>query len=428
LRNQPDHSEALVELAALALVSGHISAACTAYVQALLGNPHDALAHIGLANLLHAQGAYEAAGQHYEAALAAAPIQAHRGLAWVFEALGDEEQAEAHRRLGFTGHAIVSKPHRGHGAGTPLLLLVSARNGNIPVQTWIDDRQFAVTAIYTEYYDPAEALPPHALLVNAIGDADLCGQALDHAEAIAARSNAPIINPPSRIKLTTRAGNAERLRHLPGVITPKTQLLSRAKLLAAENLQFPLLIRSPGFHTGRHFTRIEDHSALAAAIAPMPGDELLAIQYLNTRGPDGMARKYRVMFVDGTAYPLHLAISADWKVHYFSAAMAANAEFRGEERQFLTNMPASLGPTAMSALDAINQALGLDYAGIDFALDPSGRILLFEANATMAVVAPDADPIWNYRRPAIQRVLDARVKMLGKRSTSFCEQKEAKKL
>jgi hypothetical protein len=347
--------------------------------------------------------------------LAAAPIQAHRGLAWVFEALGDEKQAETHRQLGFAGHAIVSKPHRGHGAGTPVLLLVSARNGNIPVQNWIDDRQFAVTAIYTEFYDPAETLPPHALLINAIGDADLCGQALDHAEAIAARSNAPLINPPSRIKRTTRAGNAERLGHLPGVITPKIQLLPKTSLLQAKNLTFPLLLRSPGFHTGQHFMRIEQRSALAAAIAGMPGNKILAIQYLDARGPDGMARKYRVMFIDGAAYPLHLAISADWKVHYFSAAMAANADFRREEQQFLTNMPAFLGSTAMSALNAINQTLSLDYAGIDFALDPSGRLLFFEANATMAVVPPNADPIWNYRRPAIDRVLNARAEMLQRR-------------
>ena len=30
--------------------------------------------------------------------------------------------------------------------------------------------------------------------------------------------------------------------------------------------------------------------------------------------------KYRVMFIDGVCHPLHLAISRDWKVHYFTAA------------------------------------------------------------------------------------------------------------
>lgn len=415
LQAEPEHPSALVELAALALAGGYVSAARTAYTQALAGDPGNAIARIGLANLLRDAGALEAARQHYEAALAAAPAKAHQGLACLHEAMGNDAQADFHRRLGFTGNAVTARPYRGQGPGTPVLLLVSARNGNIPVRGWIDDRHFAVTAIYTEFHNPSDPLPPHALVVNAIGDAERCGQALAAAEAIADRSFAPIINPPARVRATSRAANAERLGALPGVVTPKTQLWPRALLRDAENLEFPLLLRSPGFHTGQHFTRIEQRDALAAAIAAMPGDELLAIEYLDARGPDGMARKYRVMLIDGVAYPLHLAISGDWKVHYFSAAMAENLGFREEEQDFLTNMPAALGAQAMAALDAINHALGLDYAGIDFALDPSGRLLLFEANATMAMVAPDSDPIWDYRRPAIDRVLNARTAMLKRR-------------
>ena len=52
------------------------------------------------------------------------------------------------------------------------------------------------------------------------------------------------------------------------------------------------------------------------------------------------------MFIDGATYPLHLAISADWKVHYFTAAMAAEPAFRLEEQHFLDDMPAVLGARA----------------------------------------------------------------------------------
>ena len=58
--------------------------------------------------------------------------------------------------------------------------------GNIPTQHWIDDRIFAVTAVYADFFDPADPLPPHALIVNAIGDADLCGAALANAERMVA--------------------------------------------------------------------------------------------------------------------------------------------------------------------------------------------------------------------------------------------------
>lgn len=420
LRAEPGHPSALVELAALALAGGHISAARNAYAQAITCNKRDAIAQIGLANLLRNEGALEEASQHFVAALAASPTPAvqaaaNQGLAAVFEALGNDRLAALHRQLGFTFHAVVSRPYRGPGQGTPLLLLVSARNGNIPVQGWIDDRHFAVTAIYTEFFTPSAALPPHALIVNAIGDAECCAEALDAAEAILARSCAPVINSPAKVKATSRVNNARRLSCLPGVVTAKTQHHPRAALPDANTLAFPLLARAPGFHTGQHFVRVENKRALTAAIAAMPGSEILTLQYLDARGPDGMARKYRVMFIDGAPYPLHLAISPDWKVHYFSAAMAANRAHRQEEQAFLTNMPAVLGQPAMAALTAINQTLGLDYAGIDFGLDPAGRLLLFEANATMAIVSPNADPLWDYRRPAIDRVLNARADMLQRR-------------
>jgi hypothetical protein len=120
-----------------------------------------------------------------------------------------------------------------------------------------------------------------------------------------------------------------------------------------------------------------------------------------------MTRKYRVMFIGGALYPLHLAISADWKVHYFTAAMASDAAFRAEERRFLDDMPAVLGENAMQALAGIQAALGLDYGGIDFGLTPDGSLLLFEANATMAIIPLDRDPVWDYRRPAVTAALTA---------------------
>ena len=168
-----------------------------------------------------------------------------------------------------------------------------------------------------------------------------------------------------------------------------------------------LLLRRPGFHTGHHFLKVEDRAALDAAVASLAGDRLFLIDYLDGRGSDGFARKYRVMFVGGTLYPLHLAISRDWKVHYFSADMARTAAHRDEERRFLDDMPGVLGGRAMQALREIAATLGLDYAGIDFGLAPDGSVILFEANATMVVVPPPADPIWDYRRPAIDAVLAA---------------------
>ena len=103
-------------------------------------------------------------------------------------------------------------------------------------------------------------------------------------------------------------------------------------------------------------------------------------------------------------YPLHLAISKQWKIHYFSADMRDRPEHREEEAKFLADMPGVLGAKAMAALNRLTAAMGLDYGGIDFAVSQSGEILLFEANATMVVEQPDGDPRWDYRRAAVERI------------------------
>jgi len=451
LRTDPTHLAALIELGNLALAGGYRSAARTAYEQAVRHHPENAPARVNLANVLRDDSDPSTAQLHYAQALALDPElhEAHQGMAWAL-AETDPERAEWHLRRGFAGHALVSRPYRGSaakgdqgGAGVPLLLLVSARGGNIPTQLWISDRQFAVTAIYADFYSATAPLPPHALVMNAIGDADLCAAALAGAAKLLAQSAAPVINAPERVHLTGRRDNAQRLGALPDVIAPRIEARCAAELLSAGTLHYPLLLRRPGFHTGRYFTYVADREGLAAAVAELstarargggapggagvpagvaPGvarEELLAIQYLDARGADGLVRKYRVMFVDGTMYPLHLAISRDWKVHYFSADMASHAAHRDEERRFLESMPAVLGPRAIAALEAIQRALGLDYAGVDFALAADGRVLLFEANATMVVFPPPADPIWDYRRGAVDAVLAAATRMLLARTRAY---------
>jgi glutathione synthase/RimK-type ligase-like ATP-grasp enzyme len=198
------------------------------------------------------------------------------------------------------------------------------------------------------------------------------------------------------------------------VTLPRDVLSSPEALtvLTRHNLKFPLLLRSPGFHTGRHFVRVDRAEALPDAVAALPGDELTAIQYLDSRGADGKVRKYRVMMIDGRLYPLHLAISSHWKIHYFTAEMADSAEHRAEDEEFLENMPAVLGAKAMNALEQVQRTLGLDYAGIDFGLSPDGDLLLYEANATMVINPPEPDPRWAYRRAPVERVFTAIRRML----------------
>jgi len=426
LRQAPTHFSALNEFGTLLTKMGAIEAACRVYGEAILHHPDNPLARVNLANLLLRATRYSEAREHYERALQAEPDHAetHQGLGAVLADLGDRDGAREHFRKGFRGHAVSTLPYRGDKPPIPLLQLVSSGGGNIPSALFLDDTSFLTSVVVTDYYDPSTPLPPHRLIFNAIGDADLCGPALAAATHIVANARVPVINDPKAVMMTGRSGNAERLRGIEGVCTAHTKAIARdalagadgPRLLDEQGFAFPLLLRSPGYHTGRNFELVESAGELAAAAAELPGEELLAIEYLDARGCDGRARKFRVMMIDSALYPLHLAISQNWKVHYFTSDMADQPTHRAEEAKFLEDMPAVLGPKAMRALKAIQAALGLDYAGIDFGLSPAGDLLLFEANATMVIAKPNDDARWAYRRESIDRAVEAVIAMLKRKA------------
>jgi glutamate/tyrosine decarboxylase-like PLP-dependent enzyme/Flp pilus assembly protein TadD len=421
LSHDPSHRLALNNLGTLVHAAGYKTAARTAYAQAVARHPGDPMSLVNLGNVLYEAGEFQAAGEHFETALRADPghREAHQGLAYVLVELGDEEGARAHRRKAFEHRAVIAMPYRGQGPPVSLLLLVSSVGGNIPTNNFLDDRFFQTFVVAPEFYDLQSPLPPHQVVFNAIGDADLCAPALAAAQSVVAFTSARVINRPSAVLATGRADH-ERLARLPGVIAPSTITLPRellsspeaASTVARHGFEFPLLVRTPGFHTGRHFMRVEVPEALAAAVAQLPGKELTVIEFLNARGVDGKVRKYRVMMIDGQLYPLHVAISSHWKIHYFTAEMAERADHRAEDAEFLENMPGVLGPRAMDALVRIQATLGLDYAGIDFGMSAEGDLLLFEANATMVVNPPEPAERWAYRRAAVERIFAAVRRML----------------
>jgi hypothetical protein len=423
-----DHFGALNDLGTLLYRTGFRTAARTAYAEAVKHHPGEPVARINLANALLDAGAPDAAHEQYEAALRLAPDHpdAHQGMANLLQSVGREDEAEGHRQASYRRRAVTILPCRGAGRPCRILQLVSARGGNIPTRFLLDDRVFQTSILVVEAWKAGMALPPHDLIFNAIGDADLCASALDLAAAAISDSAAPVVNPPDRVRPSGRADTARRLAGLSGVVAPKIAVVPRDALTgqppeaiaAASGLTYPLLVRSPGFHTGRYFSRVDDPAGMAAAVAALPGRELMLIQYLDASGADGRARKYRVMTIGGALFPLHLAVSTDWKVHYFTAEMATRPDHRAEEAAFLAAMPSVIGARAMAALADIGKTLALDYAGIDFGIGPGGDLLLFEANATMVVNPPDADPCWDYRRAPVARILAAVKELLIARARS----------
>ena len=423
----PDDKPALFGLGALLRRTGYRQAALTTYRRLAHCHPDDPAALVCLADALHQAGEPESALLEYQAALRACPgfAEAHQGIGNVLGEQGHDVAARAHWAAGYRDRVFSAWPF--HGAGQPIRVLVpfSVAGGNVRARDLLDDTVCAVTAVAIEFWTPAHPLPPHDLVLNAVSDADLCEDALRRARALARATRAPVLNHPDAVARTGRADNAGRLRTLAGVVAPRMAVLRRAVLegvngpaaLADAGFGFPVLLRAPGFHTGQHFTHVADAPALAHAAASLPGDGVLAIEYLDSRGTDGFARKGRVMIIDGALYPLHWAISPEWKVHYFTACMADHASHRAEEARFLSDMPGFLGPGAMAGLRAVADMLRLDYAGVDFALDGAGCLQVFEANAAMVIVPPPPGDMWEYRRGAAEAASAAFMRMVEGRSS-----------
>jgi glutathione synthase/RimK-type ligase-like ATP-grasp enzyme len=388
IKRDGKHLGALTNLGTLLFNAGYRSAARLTYQEALKHHPDDIPSLINFGNALLESNELDSAKQVYEHAIELDPVsaQAHQGLSHVLGRMGLEGEAERHRQLGFKAMPVVVSAFRGEGMPVSLLLLSSAFRGNVPVEVPLDDSTFMTIKLFTDYYDADLPLPPHDVIFNSIGDADRCQPSLEAAQRLLDAQGVTSLNPPSAVLGTGRVDMAKRLRGIEGLIVPRVEELARDELDRIDH--FPVLLRPPGYHTGEFFELVRDRDELAKVAAALPGDRLLVIELLDARGADGHYRKYRVLSIGGQLYPIHLARSTQWKVHYFSADQVRAPEAIAEEEAFLTDMRAAIGARALRAIEEAAARIGLDYFGIDFALDRYGNALFFEANATMRAVIP----------------------------------------
>lgn len=422
----PNHFGALTNVGTLFLEQGRLEGATAAFHAALNSEWDDPLAHLNVALLNTHAGDYDAARAHYERVLRLFPdddharLHAHNGLSRLFERAGDEARADEHLRLAFAKPMVWTFPFRGRGEPLRVLVLTSPRGGNVISNQFFDDRLVERNVIVPEGAGEGFAFPAHHVIFNAIGEPDTTRRTLERAAQLVAASPAPVINPPRAVLQTDRQTMMARLAGIAGLVAPRTLRLPRAEItvpgLVAAGFAFPLLLRSPGFHAGDHFEFVAGADDLPRALDALPGRELYAIVFHDARGADGWVRKYRVAFIDGRLYPVHLALAQQWKVHYFSGAMAESNAHREEERAFLDDMETVLGPAALQALSAVRDALQLDYGGVDFGVDRAGGLIVFEANAAMAIYPPPDDQRWAYRRPAHEQAIAAVRSMLVDRA------------
>ena len=419
LQRNPNDVNALDALGMLAARTGRLDAALSALRRAASLAPEDAAVQTHFAHVLHDRGDWEAARLQYARALALAPDDqlAHEGACYTAMRLDDYESAQAHREQAFRGRIVTS--YIGAQGSATILLLVSAFGGNVDTRPFVVEANRNVVKVVAEYLDQVESIPPYDIVFNAVGDADRCAAALAKIATRFAGETRRVCNQPARVAATTRIANARRFAEISGVRTALTVTYSRAALLEntglihADGFTYPLLVRAPGYHTGQHFVRVNEAEHLAGALKTLPSDDVLVIELLDLRDDDGLFRKYRMMTIGGKLYPVHLAISDQWKVHYLTSLMDLRSDLRAEEAAFLCAPDVAIGGNAMRSLELLAQSLALDYGGIDFGIDAEGRVVVFEANATMIIANPKSDGKYFYRRAALRTAQDAATELFA---------------
>jgi tetratricopeptide (TPR) repeat protein/glutathione synthase/RimK-type ligase-like ATP-grasp enzyme len=380
--------------------------------------PQDGKVRHQLGKVCHELNETEAALSHFQAAISLNPVDAD-SLYWIGalrQKLGDLEGAQA----AYAQAAQIEPLIRRRAVKSPpdfrVLALYAPFAGNTPAEFLFKNAAYDADTLALLGADEPDLglLGDIQIVVNLISDADQGGAVLSAAARLAERLGKPVINDPSRIERTTRDAIAGLLSGIAGCRIPRILRIaagsdvSAAALAAQLPFAFPVLARPAGTHGGDDFEKIENLAALADFLRERPDGDHYVIEYVDYASADGHFRKYRFIFVGEEVLSYHLAIGNGWKVHHASTDMANQPWMQQEESAFLSDPHAVFAPSHYQALHAIRERIGLDYFGIDCALDGAGDLIVFEVNASMLVHEDNAEfPYKDAYVHAIKAAFDA---------------------
>ena len=262
-------------------------------------------------------------------------------------------------------------------------------------------------------------LSTYTHILNLITEPEENSRVLENLRKLLRGQRAKVINHPDAVRRSTRDQVAKRLAGTPGLVAPQAIRLRGAKPAHAQRsieqarLTFPIIVRRVGTHTGRIVGLF--NSAGEAAAALEKDGEYIATEFVDFASADGLYRKYRFFFIGKHLIFRHMLASDSWNVHAKDRAriMAERPDLVEEEESLFARTDGAFPDEVHDTLHAVRERMGLDYFGMDFGLMQDGRVLLFEANATMNFFPFLPDPRFEYvkrceapARQAFRELLD----------------------
>jgi glutathione synthase/RimK-type ligase-like ATP-grasp enzyme len=239
-------------------------------------------------------------------------------------------------------------------------------------------------------------------VLNLVTDPDQHPKTLDAVGKLLRGYRGRVINRPEAVMRSTREQVAKRLAGITGLRVPKVVRLRNPRPGAAATaagragMEFPLIVRLAGTHTGKIVGLVDGPEALDAACSGR--GEFIIIEFVDFRSKDGLYRKHRLWSFGDRSIFRHLVISDQWNVHVKDRTrfMIDRPELIDEELHLLERAEGAFPETVHEVFHDVRQRLGLDFFGMDFALDSRGDVVLFEANATMSFFPLEPHPRFSY--------------------------------
>jgi hypothetical protein len=299
---------------------------------------------------------------------------------------------------------------------------------NTPIEFLLDGSDVELYILYVVPSQPLpNPLPEHDIAIATPCESDQNRGVLREIQRLIPSWPCTVLNLPDRIMRSARERMHSLLGAVPELLMPATVRANRAVLeqmghgsrAAADfvsDAAFPLIVRPVDSHAGRSLAKLDEPSSIAAYLAGQQETEFFVSRFLDYRNSDGLFRKYRVMWIDRRAYPVHMAISEGWKVWYYNAGMANSEAKREEEARFMAEFDSGFARRHARALEAIADRIGLEYFGIDCAELPDGKLLVFEGGVDLAAHDMDRPDVYPYKSAHMQKLFAAFREMLNRKS------------
>ncbi len=401
---------------------GRTNDAIAAFLQGIQSFPEQLELHQNLAQLLYETGNNAAAIESHRRVLSldCGNVASHLALYELLQITGERDAALDHQLEALSRQRLFSAIAPKERRSVLFLFAPGDWQANIPVDFLFDRETTTVHKLYLLDAERLqhETLPRYDVAWNAIAESMEAIPYLALAELLLGGQRKPRLNEPGRVITTSRVFLPHALEETGALATPVAELGSDAVKSGNVSFEFPIIIRPVGSHAGHGLEKIDARELLANYVERNAAERYFISPFADYRSADGFFRKYRIVFVDGEPYPVHLAISPNWMIHYYNAPMAENRWMRDEEARFLSDLRNVFDGERLKTLEAIADAVGLEYFGIDCAVTQDGRVLVFEADPAMLVHTSDPVDLYPYKREFVPRIYRAIERMIDKRAAA----------